>query len=104
MGGLRPHLYLDTNVFLVCFAFDNLSSFESVQDKWYSELQKLCPSAKKILVGTKLDSKSVSSLNKYSSTVTNEQIENLRRKLKFDSYFGNNNFLVIVKILFVNLL
>jgi GTPase SAR1 family protein len=91
LSGLRPHLYQDTNVFLVCFSFDNFSSFESVQDKWYFELEKLCPRAKKILVGTKLDTKFVateSSSNKYSSTVTNEHVESLKRKLKFDNYFG----------------
>jgi GTPase SAR1 family protein len=97
LSGLRPHLYQDTDVFLVCFSFDNLSSIESINDKWYFELQKLCPNAKKILVGTKLDTKSVSELapnNKYSSSVTNEQVESLKRKLKFDHYFGINKLLL----------
>jgi len=52
---LRALSYPDTDVFLVCFALNSLSSFDNVRTKWAPELTHYCPTAKKILVGTKLD-------------------------------------------------
>ena len=52
---LRPLIYPETNVFLVCFSVVNWASFENVWLKWYPEIRHHCPSTPIVLVGTKLD-------------------------------------------------
>jgi Ras-related C3 botulinum toxin substrate 1 len=52
---LRPLNYPDTNVFLLCFALDDRTSFDNVKNKWYPELQQYAPSVPIVLVGTKLE-------------------------------------------------
>ncbi|CAG2180900.1 unnamed protein product, partial [Oppiella nova] len=52
---LRPLLYRQTDVFLICYSVDNPSSFENVRIKWYPEVRHHCPDKPIILVGTKLD-------------------------------------------------
>ena len=51
---LRPLIYPDTSVFLVCFSLVNPASFENVLHKWYPEVRHFSD-APLILVGTKLD-------------------------------------------------
>ena len=51
---LRPLLYPDTSVFLICFSLVNPASFENVLLKWYPEVRHFSD-APLILVGTKLD-------------------------------------------------
>ena len=52
---LRPLSYPQTNVFLICFAVNSLTSFENVKNKWYNEIQHYAPGVPFILVGTKTD-------------------------------------------------
>jgi small GTP-binding protein len=52
---LRPLVYPQTDVFLVCFSVASSSSFESVRTKWHPELTHHCPDAQLLLVGTKVD-------------------------------------------------
>ena len=40
---LRPLSYLQTDVFLLCFALDKPSSFMNVKERWYPELNHHCP-------------------------------------------------------------
>jgi len=52
---LRPLSYPQTDVFLLCYAVNNPSSFENIKNKWYPEIQHHAPEVPFILVGTKLD-------------------------------------------------
>mmetsp|Transcript_110591 Transcript_110591/g.155247 ORF Transcript_110591/g.155247 Transcript_110591/m.155247 type:complete len:199 (-) Transcript_110591:72-668(-) len=52
---LRPLSYPQTDVFLICFSVVSPTSFANVRTKWWPEVTHHCPSAKLILVGTKLD-------------------------------------------------
>ena len=52
---LRRLTYPGTDVFLLCFSFDNRASWESVRTLWYPEIHLHRPQAPFILVGTKCD-------------------------------------------------
>lgn len=53
--GLRILSYPSTDVFLLCYAVSNRTSFESVPSKWIPELKLHCPHTPIVLVGTKID-------------------------------------------------
>lgn len=52
---LRPLSYPNTDCFLLCFSVVNPESFENIKKKWKDEVIHHCPSAKRLLVGTKKD-------------------------------------------------
>nr|XP_022908629.1 cell division control protein 42 homolog [Onthophagus taurus] len=52
---LRPLAYTETDVFVVCFAVDNLASLKNVENKWLPEIRHHKPQAKIILTCTKID-------------------------------------------------
>ena len=52
---LRPMAYPQTDVFLICYSIDSISSFRNVNLKWVPEIRFYCPNAPIILVGTKTD-------------------------------------------------
>ena len=52
---LRPLSYPQTDVFLLCFSVMSPSSYENIRAKWHPEVMHYCPSAKIIVVGTKID-------------------------------------------------
>lgn len=52
---LRPLSYPQTDVFLICFSVDNITSYQNVKTKWWPEVSHHCPNARSILVGTKID-------------------------------------------------
>jgi len=52
---LRPMAYTDTDVFIVCFSMVDRDSLENILNKWAPELDKYCPKARRLLVGTKVD-------------------------------------------------
>ncbi|KAF0312928.1 Ras-related protein ced-10 [Amphibalanus amphitrite] len=52
---LRPLMYPKTDVFLLCYAIDNVTSFNNIMIKWAPELRKHCPNARIMLVATKAD-------------------------------------------------
>jgi small GTP-binding protein len=52
---LRPLVYPQTDVFLVCFSIISPASFENVLSKWIPEITRHCPNIPFLLVGTKLD-------------------------------------------------
>ena len=54
---LRRHNYRNTDVFLVCFSTVDPKSFESVSEKFISEIIHHCPETPFLLVGTQLDLK-----------------------------------------------
>ena len=52
---LRPLLYPQTDVFIICFSLVDPITFENVKEKWAPELKHHCPNTPVILVGTKLE-------------------------------------------------
>lgn len=52
---LRPLSYPESDIFLICYAMDNIDSLINVEKTWYPEVQHFCPGIPIILVGTKLD-------------------------------------------------
>ncbi|KAJ5067602.1 hypothetical protein M0811_02790 [Anaeramoeba ignava] len=52
---LRPLIYQQTDVFMICFSLVSEESFVHVKTKWVPEVRKLQPKARSILVGTKMD-------------------------------------------------
>jgi len=52
---IRTLSYPRTDIFLVCFSVVNHPSFVNVKDRWWGELQHLCPKVPIIVVGTKID-------------------------------------------------
>lgn len=56
---LRPLMYPKTDVFLLCYAVNNISSFNNIMTKWAPELRQHCPAARIVLVATKSDCRGV---------------------------------------------
>ena len=54
---LRCLMYRDTHIMLICFALDNIDSYQSISSKWIPEVDYHAPDALKILVGLKSDIK-----------------------------------------------
>jgi Ras-related C3 botulinum toxin substrate 1 len=55
---LRPLSYPQTDVFLLCFAINNPTSFRNIRSKWILEIREHATNnAQFILVGTKLDTR-----------------------------------------------
>ena len=52
---LRPLSYPQTNIFLLCFSINSISSFENIKSKWQPEVSHHAPGVPSLLVGTKLD-------------------------------------------------
>lgn len=47
-------IFLQTDVFIICFAVNNRASFNNVKYKWHPEVKHYRPSAKLVLVGKTL--------------------------------------------------
>lgn len=54
---VRPLVYQDTNVFLLCFDVGCPESLQNVIKKWHPEVKKYCPSASIVLVGCQSDAR-----------------------------------------------
>ena len=52
---LRPLSYSHGDVFLICFSVMSPESFVNVKVKWYPEIQKYCPGAPCLIVGTHIE-------------------------------------------------
>jgi len=49
--------YNNVDIVIICFSIVKPESFVNVKEKWLPEIQKYCPEAKLLLVGTKKDLK-----------------------------------------------
>ncbi|KAI1303043.1 Ras-like GTP-binding protein RhoL [Halotydeus destructor] len=52
---LRPLSYPGADAFLLCYAIDNIHSYQNITAKWHPEVKHYCPRVPYILVGTKMD-------------------------------------------------
>ncbi|XP_059048612.1 ras-related C3 botulinum toxin substrate 1-like, partial [Achroia grisella] len=88
---LRALSYPYTDAFLICFAINNIYSFESVYSKWYPEIRQFSPNTPVILVGTKIDlrddKKTIEDLNrKKQSPVTYQMGFDMAKSIKAKKY------------------
>lgn len=52
---LRPLSYSDVDMLLVCYAANNVTSLQNVEELWYPEVTHFCPRVPIMLVGLKAD-------------------------------------------------
>jgi len=83
---LRPLSYPNTDIFLMCFSVVSPPSFNNIRDKWSPEISHHCPSATKILVGTKNDLREDAAANQRlrergMSPITKEQGEIMAKEV-----------------------
>jgi Ras family protein A len=52
---IRPLVYPNSHVLLICFAINSPDSLESITEKWVSEVQQYCNDVPILLVGCKMD-------------------------------------------------
>ena len=52
---VRSVAYQNADVVLIAFSLNKLKDLSHVRDKWYREIQKYCPKASILLIGTNLD-------------------------------------------------
>lgn len=88
---LKSLSYPQTDVFIVCFSLDEMTSFENVRNKWVPDFQKHAPGAPFIIVGTKLDlrnaaQKAGTTSSGSSTFISRSQGESLREELKGAKY------------------
>jgi Ras-related C3 botulinum toxin substrate 1 len=92
---LRPLSYPQTDIFLHCFSMVSRSAFANIRAKWVPEVNhhapNVCPSAKSVLVGTKVDlredPKSIQRLAEMQSTpITREEGIALAKELGMSAY------------------
>ena len=51
----RPLYYINTHVFVICYAVDDRSSFLSVRERWMAEREQYAPNTPIVLVACKID-------------------------------------------------
>jgi len=73
LAGLRSLSYPDTDIFVLCFSVADESSLISAEEKWFPEITEYCPTAKVIIVGTKIDLRDDKELLKTARLATPEK-------------------------------
>eukprot|EP01084_Bolivina_argentea_P311107 538485_1 len=54
---LRPLSYPDTDVFMICYAVNDIESFNHIKSKWLPEIKKYCNEVPGIVAGCKANLK-----------------------------------------------
>lgn len=83
---LRPLSYPGSDVFLLCFSVDNITSYNNIANKWQPEVKHHCPRTPYILVGTKTDLRDKESKSEGTKIVTRSMGRKLATKLKATKY------------------
>lgn len=82
---LRYLSYPETDVFLLCYSVNEMSTFHNIGEHWHGELKHHCPEAKIVLVGTKVDLRVEAEKNS-QAFVTKEMGMDLAKNLQVDRY------------------
>ncbi|KAI7899961.1 small GTPase superfamily [Cokeromyces recurvatus] len=78
---LRPLSYFETDVVIICFAIDNIISFQNVRDKWLPEVKHHCGNnVSLLLVGLKTDLRSEASCAA-KNIISHQQGMNLAKEI-----------------------
>lgn len=83
---IRPLSYPQTSVFLICFAVDNIESFENVKRKWVPEVTSFCPDVPFFVIGTKADKRISGNTNTTDGFVSVENAEKAAKELNASKY------------------
>ena len=88
---LRPLIYPNTDIFLVCFSVAEPASFKNVKEKWVPEFKRFCPDTPFILLGTKVDLRGDRATldklaKKQEEVVSKEEGERMAESLKAAKY------------------
>lgn len=88
---LRPLLYPDANVALICFSVDSPTSVKNVTEKWLPEIRLHCGQCALILVACKIDlRKDPQTIDKLEQIgekiITTEMGKSLAAKINADLY------------------
>ncbi|CAO3588482.1 unnamed protein product [Absidia cylindrospora] len=79
----RTPVYPDTNVVCLCYAVNNLTSLEQIQERWVPEVRHHCPGALLLLVGLKKDLREKPGLGENDQSVVSvEQAFSVAQKIK----------------------
>ncbi|CAC5388669.1 RAC1 [Mytilus coruscus] len=84
-------VWINQDVFVLCYAVDIKASFQNIKSKWYPEVSHHCQDVPIVLVATKTDlrKKSMKSKNKskqISDTVSSEKGQALANEIKAVKY------------------
>lgn len=74
---IRPLAYPETDVFLICFAINNKTSFDNITDKWIPEIETHCPDIPIVIVGCKMDLRQTDPENCLQKSVAEEKATEL---------------------------
>ncbi|XP_063908921.1 cdc42 homolog isoform X2 [Zophobas morio] len=80
---LRQLAYKETDVFILCYAVNDVNSWDNVKEKWAPELKRCCPRAKLILAATKCDLES-------ERKVPVKEGQRLAKIIKADGFIENS--------------
>lgn len=83
---LRPLSYPRTNIFLVCFAINSLTSFANIKHKWIPELRHHASNVPYVLVGLKTDIRR-SHPNESDKHVSRAEAQKLASEIGAQAYF-----------------
>jgi len=81
---LRPLSYPGSDIVLLCFSLVTSTSFDSVKEKWFPEVDHYVPDCPTILVGTKADlrdSKTPDPSTREFAPVSDEQVKALQTEI-----------------------
>ncbi|KAI9470910.1 MAG: small GTPase superfamily [Benjaminiella poitrasii] len=98
---LRPLSYFETDIVIICFAIDNIISFQNVRDKWLPEVKHHCGNnVALLLVGLKTDLRSEASYTE--NIISHQQGASLAKEIgaKYGecSAKTNNNVKEVIKL------
>lgn len=79
---MRPISYPGTDVFLVCFSIDSITSYENVKSKWIPEIRTHAPGVPFVLVGLKTDLRAQAA----ADFVSRELGDKLKSDIKANGY------------------
>lgn len=79
---LRPVAYAQTDVFIVAYAVDSMTSIDNVQSRWAPEIRAYYSGARIVLAGLKADLRA----GRSSSTVSKEAAKSIAAHLALQAY------------------
>lgn len=96
---LRLLSYNNVDIIIVCFSVVKPESFVNVKEKWLPEIEKHCPDAKLLLVGTKKDLKEDSAIvynlkRDGKSVISQERAKKLIKEMNAVAYIGIKLFYI----------
>lgn len=77
---LRPLSYNGADIFILCFAVNNINSYNNIKAKWFEEKKHHAPDVPFVLIGTKSDVRTGSGSSS-SSFVTKSMGEQMCKEL-----------------------